>query len=248
MRDREIKQAISGLIQTRETNLGLEIALPILYPDGATVSVVIVKEQEDRENYVVHDASSGTLYLTQHGVRLNPKLRSRLAELVRRYGCEFAGSRVERRCTADQVAMAAVVVANASRTVGDQTLELRKSADRDFKQSVIEGLRKIAGSRVRENQDVKGNSGRWYRLPALILDRSEREPVAFVSTIANRSAVGGQFAELYDLKEAFGDVRREAVYDENSDLREEDRNLLAQAGEVVPSRQVGLRFERVLAA
>lgn len=83
-------------------------------------------------------------------------------------------------------------------------------------------------------------------MPGLILDRAEREPIAFVSTISSKAAIPGQLTELFDLRNAHDDVAREAIYDEGSDLREEDKRLMAQVSEIVPFAQARHFISRVL--
>jgi hypothetical protein len=115
--------------------------------------------------------------------------------------------------------------------------------------AVAARVRDVAGQRVRENQIVKGESGRSYRIPSLILDNSRSFPVAFVVPLPNRASVPTHFAEFFDIRKAHERVRRESVYDENSDLRPEDRRFMQmdEISEMIPFQQTRLRFTQLLA-
>jgi hypothetical protein len=242
----EIEAAARAIVSARITSLGLEVTLPVVYPDGELVTVVVAIEGG---GYVVHDAGFGAMYLNSAGVRLTRQLTQRFGELASRYGCDFISGRMTRSCSPAQVAMAAVMVANASRTVGDQALEIKRQTENDFRMAVAARVRDVAGQRVRENQIVKGESGRSYRIPSLILDNSRSFPVAFVVPLPNRASVPTHFAEFFDIRKAHERVRRESVYDENSDLRPEDRRFMQmdEISEMIPFQQTRLRFTQLLA-
>jgi hypothetical protein len=120
----EIEATARAIVSARTTNLGIEVTTPVVYPNGNLVTVAVTVEGGE---YEVHDAGFGAMYLNSSGIRLTRQLTHRFAELASRYGCEFIAGRMTRRCSPEQVAMAAVMVANASRTVGDQALEMRRS-------------------------------------------------------------------------------------------------------------------------
>jgi hypothetical protein len=243
----EIEATARAIVSARTTNLGIEVTTPVVYPNGDLVTVAVTIEGGE---YVVHDAGFGAMYLNSAGVRLTRQLTHRFVELAARYGCEFIAGRMTRRCSPEQVAMAAVMVANASRTVGDQALEIRRQTENDFRIAVVERLRDIAGNRVRENQAVKGESGRSYRIPSLILDSSQSFPLAFVVPLPNRAAVSDRFAEFFDIRRAHDRVRRESVYDESSDIRAEDLRLMRMENmsEMIPFQQTRVRFAQLITA
>ncbi len=244
----EIETTARAVVSTRTTSLGIEVTTPVVYPNGSLVTVAVTVEGGE---YVVHDAGLGAMYLNSEGIKLTRQLTRRFGELAARYGCEFISGRMTRRCTPEHIAMAAVMVANASRTIGDQALEIRRQIETDFRTVVVDRVRDIAGSaRVRENEMVKGESGRGYRIPSLILDSSQSYPLAFVVPLPNRAAVADRFAEFFDIKKANERVRRETVYDETADLRPEDLRFMRMDGvsQVVAFQQTRLRFVELLAA
>jgi hypothetical protein len=185
--------------------------------------------------------------LTSAGVTINKQLARRLTQIAIHYGCEFAGKRMQRRCSSNQIAIAAAMVANASRSVGDQVLEIRRQTESDFRIAVADKLRSLAGSRIRENQSIKGKSGRSYRMPHLVLDRSEARAIAFVVALPNRNLVLSHFGEFWDIKGAFPDVANDSIYDENSDFKDEDRRLLEQVSNVFAFSQSNRRISELLA-
>jgi hypothetical protein len=241
----EIEAAARAIVSARTTSLGIEVTMPVVYPNGDLVTVAVTV---DGGEYVVHDAGFGAMYLNSAGVRLTRQLAHRFGELAARYGCEFISGRMTRRCSPEQVAMATVMVANASRTIGDQALEIRRQSESDFRAAVAERVRDIAGTRVRENETVKGDSGRSYRIASLILDTSLSFPLAFVVALPNRAAVPDRFAEFFDIRRAHDRVRRESVYDEGSDIRPEDLRFMQmdKTSEIVPFQQTRLRFSQLI--
>lgn len=244
----ELETAARAIVSARTTNLGIEVTMPVVYPNGSLVTVAVTIEGAE---YVVHDAGLGAMYLNSAGIRLTRQLTRRFNELAARYGCAFISGRMTRRCASEQVAMAAVMVANASRTIGDHALEIKRQLETDFRTAVVDRVRDIAGSaRVRENEIVRGESGRDYRIPSLILDSSQSYPIAFVVPLANRAGVPTRFAELFDIKRANERVQRETVYDETADLRSEDLRFMKtdDVSHVIAFQQTRMRFVELLAA
>jgi len=241
----EIEAAARALITARQTNLGIELTMPVVYPNGRLVTVAVTIESG---SYVVHDAGFGAMYLTSAGVHMTKHLSARLAQLATQYGCEFVGARMQRRCEPDQIAIAAAMVANASRTIGDRALEVRHQVESDFRVAVGEKLRSIAGKRVRDNEPVKGKHGRVYRIPHLVLDAHEAKPIAFVMALSSHSVVLSHFGELWDIKGANPDVANDVVYNEHSDIRAEDKDLLGEVSNVLSLSQIPERLAGMLAA
>jgi hypothetical protein len=242
----EIETASRALVTARETAMGIEITTPVIYPNGecVTVTVTIAGGGE----YVVHDAGLGAMYLTAEGIRMSRQLSDRLAVLAARYECEFLEGRMTRHCTTDEVAVAAMLVANASRTVGDQAIEVRRQSESEFRVAVSERIRDLAGSRWRENQRFQGASGRLYRISNLILNRTETEPVAFIFTLPSRSVVPTQFAEMYDLRAAYPRIINDSVYNDAGDFRvREDGWLLEKVSVLVPFSEVPTHIPPMLA-
>jgi hypothetical protein len=232
----EIEAASRALVTARETPLGVEITMPVIYPNGECVTVTVTMEGT---GCVVHDAGLGAMYLTSEGIRISRQLSARLAALAARYECEFIDGRMMRRCSTDDVAVAAVLVANASRTVGDQALEVRRQHESEFRYAVADQIREIAGKRWRENEAFKGASGRTYRIGNIILNLHETEPIAFAFAVPSRRAVPDRFYESSDLREAFPNIANDSIYNDASDFRiKEDGWLLEKVSVLIPFSEV----------
>lgn len=241
----EIEAASRALVTARESTMGIEITTPVIYPNGECVTVTVTMEGGE---YVVHDAGLGAMYLTAEGVRMSRQLGERLAALAARYECEFIEGRMLRRCSPDEVAIAAMLVANASRTVGDQALEVRRQSESEFRYAVSERVHGLVGSRWRENQLFKGASGRSYRVGNIILDPAETAPIAFVFALPSRSAVPSQFAEMYDLRAAYPQIANDSVYNDAGDFRvREDGWLLEKVSVLIPFSEMQARIPQTLA-
>ena len=222
--------------------MGVEITTPVIYPNGECVTVTVTMEGGE---YVVHDAGLGAMYLTAEGVRMSRQLSERLAALAARYECEFIEGRMTRRCSTDDVAIAAMLVANASRT-GDQAIEVRRQSEGEFRYAVSERVRELVGKRWRENQLFQGASGRSYRIGNIILDASETAPVAFVFALPSRSAVPAQFTEMYDLHAAHPAIANDSVYNDAGDFRlREDGWLLEKVSILIPFSEMQSRIPRM---
>jgi len=240
----EIEAAARALITARETNLGIELTMPVVYPNGKLVTVAVTI---DSGRYLVHDAGFGAMHLTSAGVQMTRQLAQRLAQLAAQYGCEFVGARMQRHCEPHQIAIAAAMVANASRTVGDRVLEVRHQTENDFRGDVAEKLRAIVGKRVRDNEQVRGKHGRLYRIPHVVLDVKESRPIAFVVALASRNVVLSHFGELWDIKAANPDVANDVIYNDQSDIRSEDQDLLSEVSNVIPPSEIPAHFRQMLA-
>jgi hypothetical protein len=231
----DLEAATRALVSARPTNLGVEVTLPVVYPNGQMVTVVITVADGD---YLVHDAGVGAMCLTSTGARLSVQLERRLVELARHYGCEFIDGRMSRYASEAQLALAVVMVANASRTVGDQSIYVRRQQEAEFRKIVTDRVREIAGRRLRENEEMIGQSGRVYHVANVVLDVNEHDPVAFILPLPNRTLVQPHFAEFWDLRQRHLAVENSSVYDEASPFRPEDWNLLRVVSEIVPLASV----------
>lgn len=244
----DLEAASRALIRARETNLGYEIEMPVVYPTGQCVSVVVTVAGGD---YVVHDAGFGAMYLTGAGVAMTAKLKDKLTRLAHYYGCEFIGGRMSRVCNAQQLAIAIALVANASRAVGDQVYEVKKQRLRDFRREVGTVLvTSVDKKRIQERAEVVGESGTTYKVNFLLLDQAVRQPLAYVEPIADQDSVNAKFREFYDIKsnDDVKSVRRIAVYDDRVDWRQGDLLMLRRvSSELLPFRDFPERVAKIAA-
>lgn len=238
----DIEKAVRSLVTAQSTNLGIEVAVPVAYGDGELTSVTV---EAAETGFAVHDAGFAAMRLTSAGVAFSRHVNLRLHELCHRYHCSFSSGRVSAPALTDELPQVICLVANASRSVADYVYELRRQAETDFRTMVFERLREIVGPRARPVEEFVGKSGRRYRLP-IVLDPTQTRPEHFFATIAHRQLVPQHFAMFYDLMSPFPNVKREAVYDENADVREEDRALITSVGaEVFTLMEAPLRFRAI---
>jgi hypothetical protein len=239
----DIENAIRALTSAEQSNLGIEVTVPVAYGDGSLVSVIV---EQANAGITVHDAGFSAMRLSGAGVALSRNVVHRLDEFAQRYRCRFMDGRVLSVATGDDIAQIVCLVANAARSVADYVFEIRRQIEKDFRILVFDKLREIVGDRARETEEFRGKSGRVYRVP-IILDRALAKPQNFVAAIANRPAVPASFATLYDLGQAFPDIERDAVYDDEAGLRQEDRRLLASAdAQVFGWMEAELRFREFI--
>lgn len=229
----DLEISVREFVRARASNLGVEVSVPVTYPSGELVTVYVAVAAGDA-GFIVHDASMAAMSLSSVGVRLSTDQVRRARDLVHHYGCEFTDGRVSRFAQSEQVPPAILAVANASRIVADHALTIRRHAERDFRVAVAERLRESFGRRMREHETVKGRSGRSYRVPHVVLDRLESRPIAYVAALPSRNLVPNQFAEFSDLRRADDTIRNESIYDEDSDLRDEDLKFIREVSETVP--------------
>lgn len=235
----EVEAAVRGLIVATPTNMGFDVSVPVMYPGGDLTTVTV---SADGDGYLVHDSSSAMTFLASVGVRLAPDARRKLLAVVAKYGCEWSGERVIRRCSRDQIPAAAAVVANASRAIADHALEVRRRAESDFREAVSEKIRAVVGSRIRTNEEVRGRSGRTYRVHNVILDVAQRKALAYVEPVANRQAVPSHYTEFADLVATKSERENICVYDDNADVRQEDLNLMTNVCTIIAFAQSDARF------
>lgn len=240
----EVEKAIQALTAAEKTNLGIEVTLPVAFGDGELVSVAI--EATDK-GFEIHDAGLSAMRLTSAGVSLSKHVTFRLNEFARRYRCNFSDGRVTAIAPAPgDVATVACLVANAARAVADYVYEIRRQAEYDFRVVLYDKLREVVGPRVRETEEIKGQSGTRYRIP-IILDAQQSKPQNFIAAIANHSIVPRSVAMFFDLGPLYPEVERDAVYDDQADVRKEDRALLKSVGtQVFAITEAPLHFARVI--
>ena len=242
----EVEAEARALIIARESSLGVEVTTPIAYPNGDLVTVIVAPEAD---GYTVHDAGLGAMFLTGEGVRIDRDMVARLIQAAKRYDCGYSSGRIARATARDGVPESLMLVANASRSIADLSIEVRRQAESDFRYVLAEKVREIAGRRVRENEVFTGKSTTPYRVANTILDKAAREPIGFVIPLPARSSVAPQFRQLFDLQAAYPSIIRLAVYNEYSDFRpDKDGWLLAQVGELAPLGRIQEVLPRILEA
>jgi hypothetical protein len=235
----EVERAIQALTVAEQTNLGIEVTLPVAFGDGEQLSVVI---ESARDAFTVHDSGLSAMRLTSAGVSLSKHVAFRLNELARRYQCKFVDGRVATTSDAADVAIKATLVANAARAVADYVYEIRRQAEYDFRVIVHDRLREIVGERLRNAEEIVGQSGARYHIP-IILDQAQARPQNFVSSIPNRSNVARSVSMFFDIQSLYSGVERDAVYDNEADVRKEDKNLLTTVGSrVLTIAEASLHF------
>lgn len=243
----DLEAASRSLIKAKETNLGYEVELPVVYPNGQCVSVVI---SVSGGSYVVHDAGHGALNLTEAGLSLTKQLTARLRRLADAYGCEFVSGRMTKLCTEQQLAIAIALVANASRAVGDQIFEQREGRLRDFRREVASAVASVVPERrVRTAAMVVGESGTSYRIANVVLASDAQTELAFVEPISDQSSVNSKFREFFDISsnEDYASVARISVYDDRISWRDGDLAVLDRVSNIVPFSVLSRRLERLAA-
>lgn len=242
-----LRQAICDLTQIERTSGGFEVTLPQAYHSGHAVVVAV---QDEADGYLIHDSSYAAMLLESLGVRANAKVETGLRSGIASYGCESEGLRIYRRCaTVEDVAMAAVLVGCASRLVADYALKADSQPIFDFKRKLLGRVIDTVGQkRVRENIDYSGHSGSTYRVAAVVLDKQQSRPIAFVEGVADHNAVARRFREFYDLMQnpALAGIDRVAVYDDSRlDINSSDLLLLQDVSNPVRFQDSATRFAQI---
>lgn len=231
---RELHEAMASLIAVERTNLGAEVQLPLFYPNGDMVAVTVSAEQGA---YVIHDAGNGVMLLNSHGMELTKKLKAKISSLASQYGCEFEYDRVSRRCTLEDLAICAAIVANASRSVGDQILYQQERPAVDFSRDVIERAREAVGSnRIRENETFIGDSGYEYHVTAVILTEDQDHVASLLEPVKDHNAVTMKFRRFWDISksDAHAGASMLSVYDDEKNWNGSDLILLQGVSRLVP--------------
>lgn len=241
----DLEMAIRSLVSVRASNLGFEVDLPLAYPNGETVVVTVSTENDA---FIVHDSGNGTAVLAAHGINVTPKLNHKLSGIADHYGCEFLSGRMVRRSTADALAVAVAIVANASRSIGDQILNASSAPVVDFRTEALEVLRASVGSeRVRENEAVLGESGSRYTASAIILSADQSRAVGIVEPIKDHDAATKKFREFWDIAQNtdLAHLGRIALYDDRRAWAASDLNLLQNVSNIVRLTDGGTRMREL---
>jgi len=235
-----------SLIDIRRTNIGCEVQLPLFYPNGDSVVVTLTAE---RGEYVVHDAGNGAMLLNSYGVQVTKTMAKKIAALADVYGCEFSSGRLSKRCTVEDIGVCAAIVANASRTIGDQILYRQEQPPIDFRREVLERVRGAVGQkRYRENEEVYGESGYAYRVSAVILDATGDRPVGFVEPVKDHESATKRFREFWDISRSdqYGLVARVSLYNDKRDWNRSDLLLLQEVSSLVRMEDAERRMQEIV--
>ena len=240
---KSLQSELCNQFAIKKVEHGLVVNTGIIFVGGDSVQVLI---SDHKTGYLVSDQSSAAVYLESHGISIGSKLQHNFSKHAQRYGCGYVGNRVERTCSAEQLPVAILMVANASRLIGDYVLEIRRQVDKEFKRAVTDKLREAVGSRMRQQESVVGHSGRTWHIDNLVLDAQLIRPIAFIETVSNRKVVDKRVATFLDLSNKYKNELKQAVIKEESDLRQEDYQLLkGTCSDVVPFKDSKKKFEKI---
>lgn len=232
--ERSLKAAICDFTEVTRTSQGFEVSLPQAYATGNIVTVVVSTVPE---GFVVHDNSYAAMALEKTGTARLRQLVEEVREPLAYYGCELIEMRVTRHCaTADEVALAMVLVGCGSRLIADKALATEKMPMFDFRAKLLGRVRDIVGTeRVRTNAPVEGHLGSKYKIAATITARGSAEPIAFVEPLSDPNSLPRKFKEFYDigLNTAYSDVQRVTVLDDSKTFPTGDTLLMQEVSTLV---------------
>jgi hypothetical protein len=237
-----LEAACRELVRVERSSLGLEVQLPVIYPNGDLVTVVVTQENNQT---MVHDGGFAAMALATAGITISKKMRVRIASLSKHYGCEFINDRMVKTAKADDLALVVAVVANASRTIADLLLQTHAQPLFTFRQEVIDQVKEFVGTkRVRENEAVTGKSGTEYHIGAVVLNQSLSSPVAYVEAVKDLEGVNKRFREFYDISQLLfaPEPERIIMYDDKANLRQGDLLILQDVSNVVRFSDAKTRF------
>ncbi len=241
----DLEAACRALVRVESSNLGLEVQLPVIYPNGDLVTVVV---SEENGKIIAHDGGFAAMALATAGVAITHKMRARILSLSQHYGCEFLNDRMVKTSPLDHLPLTVAVVANASRTIADQLLLTHSQPVFSFRQEVIERVKEVMGAeRVRENEAIVGKSGTQYNIGAVVLDKLLTAPVAFVEPVKDIEGVNKRFREFYDISlvPMMNDPDRIVLYDDRAPLRQVDLIILQDVSNVVRFSDAETRFKEL---
>lgn len=242
---KDVEAACQALVRVETSNLGLEVQLPVIYPNGDLVTVVV---SEENGQIFVHDAGFAAMALATAGVAVTSKMKVRIVSLSKHYGCEFLNDRMVKTSPLNELPLAIAVVANASRTIADQLLQTHSQPMFSFRQEVIDRVKEVMGAeRVRENEPILGKSGTQYNIGAVVLDKKLTAPVAFVEAVKDLEGVNKRFREFYDISllPMTNDPDRIVLYDDRAPLRQVDLIILQDVSNVVRFSDAETRFREL---
>ena len=232
-----------GMMNTFESNLGIEVSLPALYPNGE--HVVVVLRELDQENVLLHDGGFSLQAISSMGLSLQKNAIKHIIEYAARMGCSFENGRVTRKCPATKVAAAAMTVSNVCLYVASQ-FQVMQEPKKDFDSIVREALsKKLSEDMVTPNYSIIGASGGKYSVTAAILLPNNEKPKAIIEAISTPKSVSGRFRHLYDIKAniEYSSVERIAVYDDAETFHQHDYLLLQDVSNVVAFADLNKRVE-----
>jgi len=222
-----------GMMSTFESNLGIEVSLPALYPNGD--HVVVILREIDQDNVLLHDGGFSLQAISSMGLNLQKNAIKHIKEYSSMMGCSFEDGRVMRKCEPFRVAAAAMTVSNVCLYVASQ-FQVMQETKKDFDLIVKDALCKnLSDGLVAPNYSIFGASGGKYSVTAAIIAPNKDVPRAIVEAIATPKSVNGRFRHLYDImaNTEHLDVERIAVYDDNEDFHQHDYLLLQDVSNVV---------------
>ena len=222
-----------GMMNTFESNLGIEVSLPALYPNGE--HVVVILRAIDGENVLLHDGGFSLQAISPMGLSLQKNAIKHIIQYAARMGCSFENGRVTRKCPTTKVAAAAMTVSNVCLYVASQ-FQVMQEVKKDFDSIVREALsKKLSEDVVTPNYSVLGASGGKYNITAAILMPHDDKPRAIIEAISTPKSVSGRFRHLYDIKAnaEYSKVERIAVYDDTETFHQHDYLLLQDVSNVV---------------
>lgn len=243
LNEKFLHSAICGMIDAVRTNQGFEVTLPQIYHTGHSAVVVV---SEVPNGFLVHDNSYAAMLVSQFGHAVSEAAQRQIAKVITSYGCEVEGLKVFRKCSSlDEIALSAVLVGCASRLIADHLLETASPPAFDFRSKVVTNVREAVGSRrIRTNEEVSGHLGAKYLITAVVLDKHESKPIAFLEPVVSKDAIARKFKEFYDLSRTatYQGIDRVAVLNDEKVMTAPDVLLLQEVCNPVRFSDASSRF------
>jgi hypothetical protein len=193
----KIAQQVSGaLIKISIREETARLSLPLLYPGGSMVPVEISKL---RDSFLVSDAGVGRREASLLG---GERTFLRIAsDIATRFGVRFDHNMFfDAEVPADEVVVAVIAVANASKTAVENTaMQMAVTTHADFRASVWEKLDRVFGSeKVQKSKSVRGSSEEWEFDAVVKL----REHISlFEVVIPHANAVNSAVTKFLDVRD-----------------------------------------------
>jgi len=221
-----------------KSNLGYEVRMPSIYPNGEQLTVIIDERGESK--IFLHDGGFAMMAVASLGMSFKNKYMKEILHHASAMGCEFKNGRVYRVCDKKTVAISAMAIANVCLFITSLAVKKIDKQD-DFTKKVRSALIKnFTDKAIKNKYKVIGHSGGEYEVTSAIVSNDNIIPDAIIEAVSSPQAVAFRFRHLYDIKmnPDYSMTDTIAVYDENENFSSSDLTLLQSQSNVVAYEQL----------
>lgn len=239
---KQVDESLNGLFRAFEWGDAVRVVTHCLYPGNSFVQVVI---RGGVNTFLVSDEGNAFRELSAAGVEVQ-KPDALVRHLIAECGLSIRDGVISSpMVTEESLAISVALVANASRDVARWLFSHAKiKKERDFK-AVVQQFLKVRFDDQVKHETVVGASNKVHKFDNLIALPGGRR-IIVDPVVHDANSINARLVANLDVRSAgYSDLEQRIVYDDDSEWKPDELNLLQIGATVVPFSKAPQVFSRL---